>query len=149
MNSVIATCVQCGAKNKVPEIKQHLSPRCGKCKVLLDISREAVPVTLTDSTMDEFIKSASIPVMVDFFSPTCGPCRTLAPQLDRLAKEMLGRLIIAKVDTSRNTGCASYYKIRGVPTLIFFKNGSVADQIVGLPEPGHLRDKLNYWAGSV
>jgi len=109
---------------------------------------DAVPVHLTDADMDAFIKSATVPVLVDFFSPTCGPCQALAPQLDKLVGEFLGRLIIAKVDTSRNPGCATHFQIRGVPSLLFFKNGNVVDQIVGLPESGHLRDKLNYWSKS-
>lgn len=148
MDSVVVTCTDCGAKNKIPETKQHLNPRCGKCKKPIDMAPHAVPVHLTDADMDAFLQAASLPVLVDFFSPTCGPCQALAPQLDRLAGEFLGRLIIAKVDTSRNPGCAAHFQIRGVPTLLVFRNGVVVDQLVGLPEPSHLRDKLNYWAQS-
>ena len=73
--------------------------------------------------------------MVDFFSPTCGPCRTLAPVINTMARKFYGRLIIAKLDTSRNQMAASQYRIRGVPTLLFFKNGELMDQVTGaLPE---------------
>jgi len=146
MDSIIAVCAKCGAKNKIPTTKQHLHPRCGKCHEPVDVKAFAVPVMLTDSTMDAFIKAATLPVLVDFFSPTCGPCQALAPQLDKLAQTFLGKAIIAKVDTSQNPGCAAHYQIRGVPTLFFFKDGNVVDQFVGLPEPRHLQDKLNYWA---
>jgi thioredoxin len=73
--------------------------------------------------------------MVDFFSPTCGPCRILAPVIDTMAKRFLGRVIIAKLDTSRNQMAAGKYRIRGVPSLLFFKNGQLIDQVTGaLPE---------------
>lgn len=148
MTSIIAACAKCGAKNKIPDTKQHLHPKCGKCKEPIDMQSFAVPVSLSDTDMDEFVKSSSLPVMVDFFSPTCGPCQALAPQLNALARDFLGRIILAKVDTSQNPGCAAFYKIRGVPSLLFFKDGAVVDQIVGLPEPRHLEEKLEYWAKS-
>jgi len=135
MNSIVVACSSCSTKNRIPADKQHLGPKCGSCKTAISLAGSAVPVELDDSTLSGFISQASKPVMVDFFSPTCGPCRMLAPHIDTMAKKFLGRVIIAKFDTSRNQTAAFQYKIKGVPTLLFFKNGELVDQKTGaLPE---------------
>ena len=131
----MAACNNCGTKNRIPADKQHLGPKCGKCKTAISLSTAAVPVELDDSTFTGFISRAAKPVMVDFFSPTCGPCRMLAPVIDTMARKFYGRVIIAKLDTSRNQMTAAQYRIKGVPTLLFFKNGKLVDQVTGaLPE---------------
>jgi len=135
MNNILIACPGCGTKNRIPADKQHLGPKCGKCKDTIDLTRAAVPVELDDAGFSRFIGQASKPVMVDFFSPTCGPCRMLAPIIDTMAKKFYGRVIIAKLDTSRNQMTAAHYRIRGVPTLIFFKHGQSVEQVTGaLPE---------------
>lgn len=135
MNSLIVACPSCQTKNKVVAVKQHRKPRCGKCQTSLPMADYATPVELTDQDAAQAIREADLPVMLDFYSPTCGPCRMLAPVMERLARRFFGRAIIATIDTSTNHISAGQYGIRSVPTLIFFKNGQVADQIVGaLPE---------------
>ena len=135
MNSIIVTCSNCGTKNRIPADKQHLGPKCGSCKKAMSIAGIVVPVELDDSSFLQFISQASKPVMVDFYSPTCGPCRMLAPVVDAMARKFYGRIIFAKLDTSRHQMTASQYRIRGVPTLLFFKNGNLVDQVTGaLPE---------------
>ena len=135
MNSIVVTCSGCGTKNRIPADKQHLGPKCGKCKNAISLAGSAVPVELDDASLPGFISRAAKPVMVDFFSPTCGPCRMLAPTIDNMARKFLGRVIIAKYDTSRNQTAAARYRIQGVPTLIFFNNGEPVDQVTGaLPE---------------
>jgi thioredoxin 2 len=86
---------------------------------------------LDDPGFDRLVRESALPVLVDFYSPTCGPCRTLAPVIDAIARNYVGRFLVAKLDTSRHQLAASRFQIRGVPTLLFFKNGSLADQIVG------------------
>ncbi|UCD66636.1 MAG: thioredoxin [Deltaproteobacteria bacterium] len=135
MNSIVIACSSCGTKNRIPADKQHLGPKCGSCKTAINLADSAVPVELDDTNFSGFISQASKPVMVDFFSPTCGPCRMLAPTIDTMAKKFFGRLIIAKLDTSQNQMAAAQYKIRGVPTLLFFKDNQLVDQVTGaLPE---------------
>ncbi|HID69591.1 MAG TPA: thioredoxin [Desulfobacterales bacterium] len=143
MNSLILTCQSCNTKNRIPADKQHLSPKCGKCGKPIDAGTSAVPVELTDSEFQSFVAGSSLPVMVDFYSPTCGPCKAIAPFISSLTKEYLGKVIIAKLDTSTNPGTSMHYKIRGVPSLLFFKNGHVVDQIVGAPPESQLRQKLD------
>jgi len=135
VNSLVIACSNCGTKNRIPADKQHLGPKCGSCKAAINLGGSAVPVELNDSEFQGFINQAAKPVMVDFFSPTCGPCRMLAPVIDTMTKKFFGRVIIAKLDTSRHQMSASQYQIRGVPTLLFFKKGQLVDQVTGaLPE---------------
>ena len=146
MNNIVVTCNNCGTKNKIPADKQHLGPKCGSCKTAISLAGAAVPVELDDSNFSEFISQVSMPLMVDFFSPTCGPCRMLAPAINNLARKFYGRVIIAKIDTSLNQRTAAQYKIRGVPTLIFFKNGQLVDQLTGAMPENDLARKLNRFA---
>lgn len=144
--SIVVPCSKCRVKSRIPDMKQHLLPKCGNCKSLLQVKDFVVPVELSDTNMDSFIKNEKLPVLVDFFSPTCGPCSTLAPVLKTLAKKFFRKVVVATVDTSRNPGCAAFYQIKGVPTLIFFKNGEIVDQIMGLPEPSLLESKMDYFS---
>jgi len=143
MNTLIVACPSCKTKNKMAASKQHRGPRCGKCQTPLPMADYARPVELTDQDAAQVIREADLPLMLDLYSPSCGPCRTLAPVIDKLARQFFRRAIIAKIDTSTNHLIAGRYGIRGVPTLIFFKNGQVVDQVVGaLPEDA-LVAKLN------
>ena len=146
MTSIVVSCSECGVKNRIPDVKQHQAPQCGKCKVPLQVKTFVVPVELSDGNMDGYVKSEKLPVLVDFYSPTCGPCTTLAPVLRTLAKKFHRKVVVATVDTSKNPGCTAFYKIKGVPTLMFFKNGKVVDQITGLPDVGLLESKLEYFS---
>jgi thioredoxin 2 len=146
MSNIVVPCSDCGAKSRIPDMKQHLSPKCGKCKAALEVKDHVVPVELTDGNMDGFIKAEKLPVLVDFFSPTCGPCSTLAPVLRNLTKKYYKKMIVSTVDTSRNPGCAAYYKIKGVPTLIFFNKGEILEQITGFPDVTLLESKMQYYS---
>ena len=142
MNNLIVACAACGKKNRIPASKQYLRPKCGHCRATLNLARQGVPVELGDHDFHDFIKQAPLPVMVDFFSPTCGPCRTMLPIVDAMAKGQNDKFIIAKVDTSNNQQIASFFNIRGVPTFMFFKNGSLIDQIAGAVGQNVLEQKL-------
>ncbi|MFP4090638.1 MAG: thioredoxin [Cyclobacteriaceae bacterium] len=80
----------------------------------------------------ELIKSAETPVLVDFYATWCGPCQTLSPIVQEVAREMSGQLKVIKVDVDRNPAAAQQFQIRGVPTLILFKNGQVLWRKSGL-----------------
>jgi thioredoxin 1 len=89
------------------------------------------PVAVGDEDFKSKVLDASVPVMVDFWAPWCGPCRSVAPILDELANEYDGRLMIAKVNTDEHTQNASHYNVQGIPTLIFFQDGKEVGRIVG------------------
>jgi thioredoxin 1 len=86
-------------------------------------------------------------VMVDFWATWCAPCRIIAPTVEELAKEYKGRAKFVKVNTDENSDLASRYNIRGIPTLMFIKNGQVVDQIVGAVPKSQLKAKLDSLLG--
>jgi thioredoxin 2 len=106
------------------------------------MENHAVPVELGDQGFHVFIKQAPLPVMVDFFSPACGPCQTMLPIVNAMAREHVNRFIIAKVDTSKNPEITLSFNIRGVPSFLFFKNGSLIDQISGAVSGNILEQRL-------
>lgn len=101
------------------------------------------PVTVTDATFDQEVLRANVPVVVDFWAPWCGPCRMVAPVLDKLAREWAGRVKIVKVNVDENPYVSGRYGIRSIPTMMVVKNGQIADQWAGaLPEP-QMRSRLS------
>lgn len=143
MNTLMV-CPGCGAKNRVPAEKQHLAPKCGRC----GLSLVGAPVSglvnpLMDAQFHQRVEQSSMPVLLDFYSPTCGPCRMIAPVLDALAKEYAGRLLVFKLDTSSQQITASRFQIRGVPTLLFFKDGQMVDQLVGAAPRADIELRIN------
>jgi len=86
---------------------------------------------VTDATFDAEVLQSPTPVLVDFWATWCGPCRALAPIVDEIAKQYSGKLKVAKMDVDKNSLTPSKFGIRGIPALLLFKGGKVAEQIVG------------------
>jgi thioredoxin 1 len=101
------------------------------------------PVHVTDAEFEEKVLQSEIPVVVDFWAPWCGPCKMVAPTLDKLAKEQAGKMLIAKVNTDENAEWAGRYGVQGIPTMLLFSGGKIVHRQVGaLPEP-MLRELVN------
>ena len=88
-------------------------------------------IEVSDATFDQEVLQSDQPVLVDFWASWCGPCKALGPIVDEVATQYNGKLKVAKMDVDRNQATPGRYGIRGIPALLFFKGGKVADQIVG------------------
>jgi thioredoxin 1 len=102
---------------------------------------------ITLESWDKEVLQSSQPVMVDFWATWCAPCKMIAPAVEELAKEYAGKAKFVKVNTDENHELAARYNIRGIPTLMFFKNGQMVDQIVGAVPKTHLKTKLDALLG--
>jgi thioredoxin 2 len=129
-------CPHCAAVNRVPRDRPAAEAVCGACKAKLFTGE---PIVLTGKTFDKHIERNDAPVIVDFWAPWCGPCRAMAPVLDRAAKELEPRARFAKVNVDEEPAIAARYGIHGIPTLIAFEKGSVAKQHAGLVDIDFLR----------
>ncbi|HAT59303.1 MAG TPA: thioredoxin [Opitutae bacterium] len=98
--------------------------------------------TLNEQNFKDTISSAPVPVLVDFWAPWCGPCKAIAPILEELSGELDGKVQITKVNVDENSTIAAEYNIRAIPTLLLFKNGSLAEQFVGMVGKDDLKAKL-------
>jgi thioredoxin 1 len=93
------------------------------------------PIHVTDAAFEKTILQATLPVIVDFWAPWCGPCKAIAPILDKIAKEYSGKVLVAKVNTDENPEYAMKYGVQGIPTMLFMTGGKLIHKSVGaLPE---------------
>jgi thioredoxin 2 len=124
MAETIVTCPNCGKRNRLRAQAEGV-PRCANCHQLLPW---IVDATATD--YDSEI-TASVPVLVDFWAPWCGPCKWVSPLIDEAGHAHAGRLKVVRLNTDEAPAIAERYQIRGIPTLIVVENGQEADRLVG------------------
>ena len=98
---------------------------------------------VNDGNFDEIVVKSNIPVIVDFWAEWCGPCRMIAPIVEELSKEYSGKVLVVKCDVDSSPGVASRYGIRNIPTVLFFKDGKIADKQVGAVPKSNFVTKLN------
>lgn len=94
------------------------------------------PMHVTDAAFEKTVLQSTLPVIVDFWAPWCGPCKMVAPTLEKIAKEQDGKLLVAKVNTDENPEWAQRYGVQGIPTMLFIAGGKIVHRQVGaMPEP--------------
>jgi thioredoxin 2 len=130
LRGVIAPCVSCGRQNRLAFARLGQRVQCGQCHA--ELSQPAVPIAATDSEQfDAIVSSSGIPVVVDFWAVWCGPCRMVAPELERVAARQAGRLLVVKVDTEAVPDLAQRLEIQSIPTLAVYSQGKMLGRQAG------------------
>jgi thioredoxin 2 len=132
---VILQCRSCGQKNRVAFAHVSGGTRCGKCKTPIAPPDTPIEISSADA-FDDLIASSPLPVVVDFWAPWCGPCRMVAPELEKVAAKHAGRIVLAKVNTEELPELSDRFGIRSIPTLSVFRSGrQVASDAGARPAP--------------
>jgi len=134
MSATRIRCSSCQGVNRV-RLDKLATARCGRCKAPLTPD---APLDVDDAGFDALVAHAETPVLLDLWSPTCGPCRMVAPDVAQLAADKAGQLIVAKIDVSAHPAVAQRLGVRGVPTFVVYDAGQVMRQQAGAMRREHL-----------
>jgi thioredoxin 2 len=144
---IIVACGHCGQQNRLKYDRLKDTVRCGRCKEALPAP--AVPIEVTHAVdFDRLVSTASLPVIVDFWAPWCGPCRMVAPELEKVAARRAGRWIVAKVNTDAVEGVGDRLGIRSIPTLAVFKGGKEVGRTSGARPAADIETFVEQLAGN-
>jgi thioredoxin 2 len=127
---IIVPCPECGQKNRLSYERLGEAVRCGRCKH--EIGAPTTPIEMASSAdFDRLVAHASVPIVVDYWAPWCGPCRMVAPELQKVATRAAGRLLVVKVNTDVLTDLGARFGIRSIPTLAVFAGGREVGRTTG------------------
>jgi thioredoxin 2 len=138
---VIVECDSCKTANRFPAARAADKARCAQCKApLLPLSK---PVAVGGAAeLDQLVREAKVPVLVDFWAAWCGPCRAVAPELERLAQQRAGKVVVAKLDTEAAPDVAQRFGIRSIPTMVVFRGGAESQRVSGAMPAAEIAARL-------
>lgn len=128
MAHVTLACQFCSASNSIDMAEAASAPTCSECQRPFRLDR---PIKVLEEDFDSTVLGAEVPVLVDFYADWCGPCVMMAPILDEIAREMMGKLLVAKVNTDTSPTVSQRYGVQSIPFFARFEQGEVVDQAVG------------------
>ncbi len=139
---VLVRCPSCDKTNRLRYDALASKNQCGSCRTPLSPPR--TPVEVSDPmTFDVVIQSSVLPVIVDFWAPWCGPCRTMAPELDKVAVSAQGEWLVVKVNSDAVPELAERFGIRSIPTLAIFQRGREVDRAIGAQSAQDIRSRVS------
>ena len=127
---LVRACPTCGRSNRIPLAHLADAGRCGACQAVIPPLAE--PLEVDERAFDAIVAGTRVPVLVDFWAPWCGPCRSAAPHVVRAAQENAGRAIVLKVNSDEEPGLARRYGVAGIPNFVVISKGQVVRQQAGL-----------------
>lgn len=133
---VTLRCGFCLALNSVEVDRAADRPVCGECTKPMLLDR---PIKVAEEDFARTVLEADVPVLVDFYADWCAPCKMVAPLIDEIAHQQIGKMLVVKVDTDHAQDVAMRYEIRSIPTLIIFRGGDEVERSLGF-EPERVRD---------
>ena len=127
---IVVTCAQCGRRNRLPYARLNEAGTCGQCQAGLPPASVPLDVS-SDGQFDRLVAASPLPVVVDFWAPWCGPCRQVAPELEKVARSRAGQWLVVKINTEALPGLGARFSIQSIPTMAVFVGGKEAARTMG------------------